>query len=187
QTYEPVPIGYGLGSNAPNWYLNRTAFEAAGGETVGVVPLTGSSTGGASTGPSNPATGGPLLPNTSPGEPEGETNLGRMKLGSGTISFLGGLLPDPSQENYHPYGLESYGTTYFGNLLLYNMIGAEQVFTSPPIVLENVGSVENAELPPPRASEGAPEDGEGGTPGFEAVILMVATIGAAFSLRRRRA
>ncbi len=187
QTYEPVPIGYGLGSNAPNWYLNRTAFEAAGGETVGVVPLSGSSTGGSTSGPSNPATGGPLLPNTTPGEPEGETNVGRMKFGSGTISFLGNLLPDPSQENYHPYGLESYGTTYFGNLLLYNMIGAEQVFTSPPIVLEDVGSVENAELPPPRASNDAPEEGEGGTPGFEIAVLVAAAAAAMVIQRRRKA
>lgn len=162
QTYEPVPIGYPVGGQAPVWYVNRTAIQAAGGEVVGVVPQEGSV------------------------GTEGEANLGRVAVGDGTISFLGALLPDPTAEFYHPYGLESYATTYFGNLLLYNMLGAEQVFEEPPIVLEDVGELRKARETTGNGSDPADVADTDGRSSALGSLLVVATLLAAAALAGRR-
>jgi hypothetical protein len=176
QTYEPVPIGYPIGGQAPNWYVNITSFKAAGGEVVGVVPKSGS-TGGGSTNPLT-QTGAQV-----------EANVGRMKIGAGSINFVGGLLPDPTQEHYHPYGLSSYATTYFGNLILYNALGAEQVFSQPPIILEKVGELRNQTkkaLTKPSQDASAVGEGADSTPGFEALTALLMVAGAIVVLRRRQ-
>lgn len=161
QTYESVPIGYPVGGQAPVWYVNRTAIEDAGGDVVGVVPAQGS-------------TG-----------TQGEANLGRVSMGSGTISFLGALLPDPTTEFYHPYGLESYATTYFGNLLLYNMLGAEQVFEEPPIVLENVGELRKARDATGNGSGAADVPDPEPTPALGSLVLVGALLAVAAVVARR--
>lgn len=38
------------------------------------------------------------------------------------MRFLGALLPQPTEEHYHPYGLQSYAVTYTGYTLLQNML-----------------------------------------------------------------
>ena len=45
-----------------------------------------------------------------------------MPLGKGRVRFLGALLPDPTEDFYHPYGLQNYAVTYTGYTLLQNML-----------------------------------------------------------------
>ncbi len=40
----------------------------------------------------------------------------------GRIRFLGALLPQPTEEFFHPYGLQNYAVTYTGYTLLQNML-----------------------------------------------------------------
>jgi hypothetical protein len=92
QTYDVIPIGIPDGGGAaPNWRVDSTAWEAAGGTTTGTTG--------------------------------GETSYGELSLGEGRIRFLGALLPQPSEEFFHPYGLQNYAVTYTGYTLLQNMLG----------------------------------------------------------------
>jgi hypothetical protein len=93
QTYDTVPIGYRFGgSNSAPNWKVRTAAWEAAGGTT--VGTNGS----------------------------GQTIYGEVPLGQGRIRFLGALLPDPSQEFFHPYGLQNYAVTYTGYTLLANML-----------------------------------------------------------------
>ena len=111
QTYEPVPIGYyvsasGGGScsdvcDSPSWFVEEGAWKSAGGtvaaRTLGRIKA----------------------------DPEAETklgvSLGDLRLGKGTIRIAGAMLPDPTEQNYHPYGLSSYSLTYTGYQLFENL------------------------------------------------------------------
>jgi hypothetical protein len=98
QTYEPVPIGYAIQNEdgadfnaAPVWAVDQTAWEAAGGRTVG----------------------------TTTGE---KVTLGELRLGNGTIRIIGPLLPMPTEQYYHPFGLANYALTYTGYQVLQNTL-----------------------------------------------------------------
>jgi hypothetical protein len=52
----------------------------------------------------------------------GQTIYGELPQGQGTIRFLGALLPQPTEEFFHPYGLQNYAVTYTGYTLLQNML-----------------------------------------------------------------
>lgn len=100
QIAEPVPTGYAIQdatggdmNTHPQWVVERTAFEEAGGRTVGVV--------------------------------NGDTTLGEIPLGDGVIRVLGSVLPSPTQEFDHPYGLKSYGVTYSGFEVMRNLLDYE--------------------------------------------------------------
>ncbi|MCA1820016.1 MAG: hypothetical protein LC620_08230, partial [Halobacteriales archaeon] len=96
QTYEPTPLGFEVGANAaPNWMVTPAAFSKlkdadAWGIECGTPNIVDACTGNG-------------------------VGLGMVKLGSGRIQFIGSLLPDPTEEFYHPYGLDDYATTYSGN------------------------------------------------------------------------
>jgi hypothetical protein len=155
ETYEPVPLGFGIDAfNAPNWFVAAGGFE---GEVVGVA-----------------GEGQGSRPN-----PE-MVNFGRAKLGAGTVSFLGSLLPDPSNEGYTPYGVDSYATTYTGNQLLRNMLGWDIVFAAPPKALEQLGTA--------RALQGAAaNDAAAPTasiPGAPLALVLVGLAGLALARRR---
>jgi hypothetical protein len=93
QTYDTVPIGYRFGgaNSAPNWKVDKAAWEAAGGVTLGT------------------------------NDPK-QTIYGELPVGKGQVRFLGALLPDPTEEFFHPYGLQNYAVTYTGYTLLQNML-----------------------------------------------------------------
>lgn len=59
---------------------------------------------------------------TTTGTTGGETSYGEVPVGSGTIRFLGALLPQPTEDFFHPYGLQNYAVTYTGYTLLQNML-----------------------------------------------------------------
>ena len=115
QTYEPVPIGYYVSpdgaSNAdcsidrcdsPNWIVDDEAWRAAGGTVAGRTVVRESED------PESDAVGG--------------VSLGELRLGKGVIRIVGALLPDPTERNYHPFGLASYAVTYTGYQLFENAI-----------------------------------------------------------------
>ena len=52
----------------------------------------------------------------------GQTIYGERRLGQGKVSFLGALLPQPTEEYFHPFGLQNYAVTYTGYTLLENML-----------------------------------------------------------------
>ena len=52
----------------------------------------------------------------------GRTVYGERPLGEGKVRFLGALLPQPTEEHYHPYGLQNYAVTYTGYTLMQNML-----------------------------------------------------------------
>ena len=52
----------------------------------------------------------------------GQTIYGERPLGDGRVRFLGALLPEPTEEFFHPYGLQNYAVTYTGYTLLENML-----------------------------------------------------------------
>ncbi len=161
QTYEGVPLGYALGGAAPNWYLPLA--EGQKGKVVGTASF-----GGAAAAISG-----------------AQANYGEFSLGDGRIRYLGALLPDPTQENYHPYGLASFATTYAGNQFFLNMLDAELIYEAPPVVLDDLGTVRDASA----TTSVAPGDvagGEGtGVPGFEIVLVLIAFVSLVVVKRRR--
>ena len=94
QTYDTVPIGYSFG---------------AGGDTAPNWTVASSAweDGGGRTAGTNGM---------------GRTIYGEKPLGKGVVRFLGALLPDPTEDYYHPYGLQNYAVTYTGYTLLQNML-----------------------------------------------------------------
>ena len=94
QTFDTVPIGYQFGQVTAPNWTVDSAAWEAGGG------LTAGTNG------------------------EGRTVYGEKALGKGTVRFLGALLPQPTEEHYHPYGLQNYAVTYTGYTLLQNMLAA---------------------------------------------------------------
>ncbi|HUR61139.1 MAG TPA: hypothetical protein VM286_02080 [Candidatus Thermoplasmatota archaeon] len=165
QTYEPTPLGFEEGANAaPNWFVSQSAFKGdAWGITCGTTNI------------GDPCTGNGV-------------GLGDLKLGSGRIQFIGSLLPDPTEEFYHPYGLDDYATTYSGNQILRNMLGWDNVFAAPPVVINDSGIVQSANEPPAGTVVGVTSTSEAakGTPALGLPLALAALAVAAVALRRRR-
>jgi hypothetical protein len=169
QTYEPTPLGFEVGANAaPNWQVSPEAFGKLGGDQWGIECGT--------TNIGDPCAGNGV-------------SLGNVKLGAGRIQFIGALLPDPTEEFYHPYGLDDYATTYSGNQILRNMLGWDNVFASPPVVITDKGIVQTPNEPPQGSVVGVSSTtaAEGkGTPAAGLPIVIAALAVAAVALRRRR-
>lgn len=162
QTYEPVPLGYSLQSNsAPTWFVDASKFQGVGGTAAG-FGVQGQS-------------GGAIL---------NEVTLGEVKLGSGYIRFIGALLPDPSEEFYHPYGLDDYAPTYSGNQILRNMLGWEEVFSAPPVVIQDSGIIQSDNEPVGPDASAAAQSSSQGSPGLGLAVLVGAL--AAVAVARRR-
>jgi Zinc carboxypeptidase len=56
----------------------------------------------------------------------GQTIYGARPLGKGQVTFLGALLPEPTEDYFHPFGLQNYAVTYTGYTLLENMLSYER-------------------------------------------------------------
>lgn len=93
QTYYEVPLGYSIDEDtSPHWIVRAAALERASGKAVAHI------------------------------EDESEIGLGRVKLGRGTIGFIGALLPQPTERYDHFYGLADYGVSVTGGIILNHMI-----------------------------------------------------------------
>lgn len=87
------------GCDAPNWTVDREAWEGAGGLTLGRSYV---------------------RPGPDGGQGWAGVTLGELSDGEGVIRIIGGLLPEPTQDNFHPYELSSYGLTWTGYQLFEN-------------------------------------------------------------------
>jgi hypothetical protein len=166
QTYEPVPIGYYVDASgdctnalcdSPNWFVEEAAWKAAGGtvaaRTLGLVekdPDAGRKTG---------------------------VSLGELALGKGKIRIAGALLPEPTEANYHPFGLSSYSVTYTGYQLFENVTS----YTNPARV--KVGGTKIVK--PSTDGTQLPATGVGGT--WLGLGLIMIGLVAGLRLRRRSA
>lgn len=132
QTYDPVglgypllmerdqywPCGFGMGgqsqcensptvNSAPIWSVSRDAWEKAGGVTVGTVDP-----------PKNRKSG-------AEGQDTDKTSIGFVESGNGRIVIFGALLPQPSENFDHWFGLNPYTVTITGQTLFLRALGAK--------------------------------------------------------------
>ncbi|PKK85628.1 MAG: hypothetical protein CVT48_04585 [Thermoplasmata archaeon HGW-Thermoplasmata-1] len=143
QTYEPTPIGFSIQQDSCPVWTVNRTAWEAKGGSV--VATTG----------------------------DGMVSLGSVKLGLGEIVFFGAALPDPSQDENHPYGLSDYALTYSGYQIITNAIGGTVVWENDRVW-----------------DEGPDDDGATPkrTPGFEAVFitLSLTAVSLAVYLKRRK-
>ena len=103
QTYYEVPLGYPAEpASAPHWTVDRTAWEEAGGKSVGYV------------------------------DDEDRIGLGRIEVGKGTVAIFGAILPKQTEKHDHFYGLADYGVTVAGGQILNNVIKYGRDVKKPP-------------------------------------------------------
>lgn len=128
QTYDPVGLGYPLlmerdqywpcdpqgdcdpsptKNSSPIWSVDRAAWEDAGGTTIGTVDPPSDRKGGAE------------------GTATTKTSIGVLEQGDGRIIIFGALLPQPSEDYEHWFGLNSYTITIAGQDLFLKALGAE--------------------------------------------------------------
>ncbi|MBW3562976.1 MAG: hypothetical protein KY437_10825 [Actinobacteria bacterium] len=156
QISEPVPTGYAIGTGsgtarmetAPQWLVDRFAWEEAGGRVVGVMG--------------------------------GDVTLGELPVEDGVVRVLGSLVPFPTDDYDHPFGLSGYGVTYSGYEIFRNMLD----WTNPN------GTVARPQPQPaeePAEEEPAPADlpATGGGPGLWTLIALAVAVLVAVRLRRR--
>jgi hypothetical protein len=106
QTYEPVPLGMAIqtpdggdANNAPVWHVNWDDLRKIKRQRRKLVASTGELT---------------------------QISFGEIRVGAGRIRFIGGVLPMPTDEFDHPFGLASYGLTYSGYQMLQNALTWER-------------------------------------------------------------
>ena len=109
QTYEPVPVGYPIDNTFSS--SQSTVHSPAWSVTQSAWEGAGGRTAG--------TTG------------TGQTSLGEIAIGQGRVRILGSLLPDPSGDAAHPFGVSDYGVTYVGYRLFENLLGATAALTPP--------------------------------------------------------
>lgn len=95
QTYYEVPLGFPPENAAPHYGVTTANWSAAHGTTIGTV---------------SDGTGA-------------FTALGYLPYGHGRVSIFGAILPTPTEEYTHTYGLKDYGVTITGGLVLHAILG----------------------------------------------------------------
>jgi hypothetical protein len=103
QTYEPVPIGYAITAPDDDTDLNSAPV-------WGVDQIEWERLGGRTAGTTT----------------ADQVTLGEMTLGSGVVRVVGALLPMPTEQFYHPFGLANYAVTYSGYQVLQNALQWER-------------------------------------------------------------
>lgn len=93
QLYEPAPLGFSLAEQASPWWHVSADAFAAAGGRTAAL------------------------------DPGGSVIVGDLPLGRGRIVLVGGLLPQPTEAYFHPYGLQGHGVTYTGYQILVNALG----------------------------------------------------------------
>ena len=164
QTTEPVPIGYAIqdedggdASTLPQHGITRAAFDAAGGRVVGVV---GDSS-------------------------DGHVTYGEIPVGEGQVRVLGSLLPFPTDEYDHPFGLNDYSITFTAYEMTRNLLSWDRDTgtSTPPAAPAPDTPATGGTSAPPR-----PRTGSLPATGADALLPVAAlvTLAAAAALRSRR-
>ena len=103
QTYEPVPIGYAISPPDDDAQLSSSPVWA-------VDQIEWERLGGRTAGTTT----------------ADEVTLGELALGKGVVRVIGALLPMPTEQYYHPFGLANYAVTYSGYQVLQNALQWER-------------------------------------------------------------
>jgi hypothetical protein len=103
QTYEPVPIGYAITPADDDSDLNTAPV-------WGVDQIEWERLGGRTAGTTT----------------ADQTTLGELAIGDGVVRVVGALLPMPTEQFYHPFGLANYALTYSGYQVLLNALQWER-------------------------------------------------------------
>ncbi len=110
QMYEPTPLGFAIQSKeggdasfARQYDVDRAEWEKAGGRVVA-----GSADSGA----------------RDASAVYSRVTIGEAPLGKGDIRIAGALLPTPTEDFDHQFGLEPYATTYTGYIMARNLLEA---------------------------------------------------------------
>ncbi|HEV2813022.1 MAG TPA: hypothetical protein VGW10_07215 [Solirubrobacteraceae bacterium] len=128
QTFDPVGLGYpllmerdqywpcnpdstcdvsGTENSAPIWTVDRAAWEKQGGATIATADPPGGTAGGE-------------------GTARDKTSIGTLRLGKGRVAILGAILPQPSEDFDHWFGLNPYTVSIPGQQLLLNALRWDQ-------------------------------------------------------------
>jgi hypothetical protein len=113
QTYEPVPIGYAITPEDDDTDLNTSPV-------WGVDQIEWERLGGRTAGTTT----------------ADQVTLGEIELGSGVVRVIGAILPMPTEQFYHPFGLANYAVTYSGYQVLQNALQWERPL--PDLTVTNV-------------------------------------------------
>lgn len=108
QMFEPTPLGFAIQSSsggdeshARQYDVDKEAWEKAGGRTAGTSADSGT------------RDAAPVYD---------RVTLGELKKGKGQIRIGGALLPQPTEDFDHPFGLEPYALTYTGYIVMRNLL-----------------------------------------------------------------
>jgi hypothetical protein len=99
QTYEPVPIGYPISPPDDDTQLSSSPVWS-------VDQIEWERIGGRTAGTTT----------------ADQVTLGEIELGTGVVRLVGALLPMPTDQGYHPFGLANYAVTYSGYQVLSNAL-----------------------------------------------------------------
>ncbi len=98
QIYEPVPIGYAI--------QDEGGSDLNSGPVWSVDQETWEGAGGRTAGTTT----------------DEKVTLGELPVGNGVVRIIGPLLPMPTEQFYHPFGLASYALTYSGYQVFNNAL-----------------------------------------------------------------
>jgi hypothetical protein len=98
QTYEPVPIGFAI-QNADGADFNASPVWS-------IDQATWEEAGGRTAGTTT----------------ADQVTLGELAVGDGVVRIVGAVLPMPTEQYYHPFGLANYAVTYTGYQVLNNAL-----------------------------------------------------------------
>jgi zinc carboxypeptidase len=108
QMFEPTPLGFAIqtedggdASFARQYAVDKETWEKAGGRSIAASADAGA------------RDAGPVFD---------QVTIGELKLGQGQIRIAGALLPQPSEEYDHEWGLEPYSVTYTGYTIARNLL-----------------------------------------------------------------
>jgi hypothetical protein len=156
QTYDSVPIGFAFPPAGEN--CPNWTVDSAAWEAAGGTTV---------------ATNG-----------TGRTAYGEIDKGKGKVRFLGALLPQPTEDFYHPYGLQSYAVTYTGYTLLQNMLA----YDAPGLGAAAPAPAAPGPAAPPAAAPrpAAPLPATGGESVLPLAALVLLGTASALAISRRR-
>ena len=173
QSYDPVGLGYpllmerdqywssgdsGTVNSAPIYMIDRAAWEAAGGQTIGTADP-------------------PPTPKAQvEGQATNKTTVGILPVGKGRVVVFGALLPRPTDRYTHWFGLDAYTISDgFQELLLRTLTWKDTGATAP------------ASVPGPGGPVALPLTGAGGFGLLELGVAVAVAGIVAVRPRRRRA
>jgi hypothetical protein len=105
QTYEPVPIGYAITPDDDDTQLSASPVWS-------VDQIEWERLGGRTAGTTT----------------ADQVTLGELSLGEGVVRIVGALVPMPTEQYYHPFGLANYAVTYSGYQVFLNALQWERAY-----------------------------------------------------------